>query len=97
MAISFFDKTYFKSLGLSNETVCPHCQKTARFSLFESLDVSAVCLVLGKDMSEYFALCPACSSVFHVNPVYIKERDKGTFCILTPDDLTALQKSHENN
>lgn len=97
MAISFFDKTYCKSLGLSNKVICPDCQKTVELSLFESLDVSALSLFLGKEPSEYFALCPTCASVFHVNPVYMTERQKGTFCILTPDDLTSIKESHADS
>ena len=94
MAISFFDKTYFKSHGLSNKVVCPVCKNEAELSLFESLDVSALNLFLGKEASEYFAVCPKCSGIFSVNPVFMKEREKGTFCIITSDDLTALKKTN---
>lgn len=94
MAISFFDKTYFKSCGLSNKVICPECKTEAEMSLFESLDVSGLSLALGKDASEYFAVCPFCSGVFSVNPVFMKEREKGTFCIITSDDLTALNKTN---
>lgn len=94
MAISFFDKTYFKSHGLSNKVICPECHKTVELSLFESLDVSAVNLILGKEASEYFAVCPKCSGIFSVNSAYMKEKENGTFCIMTADDLTVLNKAH---
>ena len=91
MALNFFDKSYIKSHGISNKVICPDCKKTVEMGLFETLDVSAVAIFLEKEMSEYFSVCPSCSGIFSVNPMFMKEKEKGTFCILTADDLTPLK------
>jgi len=87
MSISSFDKAYTTKHGVSNEINCPICSKKVALALFENIDASPVSMFLGKDMKMYFAVCPACASVFDVNPNYMKERQKGTTCFLTPDDL----------
>ncbi len=91
MSLNFFDKSYVKSHGISNKVICPDCKKTVEMGLFETLDVSAVAIFLEKEMSKYFSVCPSCSGIFTVNPDYMKEKEKGTFCILTADDLTSLK------
>ena len=93
MALNFFDKSYIKSHGISNKVICPDCNKTVEMGLFETLDVSAVAIFLEKEMSEYFSVCPSCSGIFAVNPAFMKEREKGTFCILTQDDLSAYKNT----
>lgn len=91
MAISFFDKSYIRSHGLSNKVICPACKSTVEMSLFETLDISAVAVLLQKELSTYFSVCPSCSGVFGVNPLFMKEKEKGTFCIMTAEDLTPLR------
>ena len=93
MALNFFDKSYIKSHGISNKVICPDCNKTVEMGLFETLDVSAVAIFLEKEMSKYFSVCPSCSGIFAVNPAFMKEREKGTFCILTQDDLSAYKNT----
>ena len=93
MSINFFDKSYIKSHGKSNKVICPGCQNTVEMGLFETLDVSAVAMLLEKDMVTYFSVCPSCSGIFAVNPAFMKEREKGTFCILTQDDLSAYKNT----
>lgn len=91
MAIRFFDKSYMKDLGRSNKVICPECKKTVEMSLFEILEVSAAAVFLKKDMSRCISVCPSCSGIFTVNPDFMAEKEKGTFCIMTADDLTSLK------
>lgn len=90
MAISFFDKTLTKQHGISNEIICPVCSKKVSMMLFESIDISPVAAFLQKEPSEYFAVCAECSSVFSVSKNFMREKARGTFCIMTDSDLKVL-------
>ncbi|MCM1544320.1 MAG: hypothetical protein NC110_03380 [Ruminococcus sp.] len=94
MAIASLDKVYTKKLGVSNQIGCPACSKSVELALFESLDASPVAVILKKETQTYFAICPQCASVFLVNSNYITEKQHGTTCFMTADDLTLMAKNN---
>lgn len=94
MAIKSIEKLSTKDLGLTNEVACPVCKKKAELRLFENRDYSAIAALLKKENMS-FAVCTKCSSVFEVNPNFIKEKQSGTFCTLDENDLTVLVKGNE--
>lgn len=94
MAIPSIEKLITKDLGKTNEVTCPVCKNFGELRLFDSTDYSPISKFLKKgDLS--FAVCSKCSTVFEVNPNYVKERKSGTFCTLDENDLTVLVKVNE--
>lgn len=94
MAIKSIEKLSTKDLGLTNEVVCPVCKNKAELRLFENSDYSAIAVFLKKE-NQSFAVCGKCSSVFAVNPNFVKEKQSGTYCVLDENDLTVLVKGNE--
>ncbi|MGN1417866.1 MAG: hypothetical protein ACI4W6_00890 [Acutalibacteraceae bacterium] len=92
MAIKTINRVFSKDNGSTNEVVCPVCEKSVCMRLFENIDASAVTYFLKKDTNTDFAVCPNCASVFSVNENYIRQRQLGTTCYLTADDLTVIKK-----
>ena len=87
MAIRTPEKLITKSHGKSNRISCPECSKEVCFSLFENIDLSPVAALLKKNGGSCFAVCPECAKVFSVNENYIREKESGTVCAMTPSDL----------
>ena len=94
VAIKSIEKLFTKDLGSTNEVVCPVCKNKTTLRLFENCDYSAIAALLKKE-SLSFAVCGKCSSVFAVNPNFVKEKQSGTFCTLDENDLTVLVKGNE--
>lgn len=47
---------------------CPSCGKTVQLQMIEVYDsLHLVCIPAGSFLQDYFAVCPACSSVFAVD------------------------------
>lgn len=52
----------------STIAVCPACGKREKIQMFEVYDsLHLVCVPVGSFLRDYFAVCPACSSVFAVD------------------------------
>lgn len=89
MSIKSFEKLKTNDLGASNDLVCPVCGALVQMRLFENVDGSMVAN-LHKKPAQGLAVCPACATVFTVNPHYITEKKNGTVCELEPQDLSVL-------
>ncbi len=52
----------------STIAVCPACGKMEKIQMFEVYDsLHLICVPVGSFLQDYFAVCPACSSVFAVD------------------------------
>ena len=93
MAIRSFENLQTNDLGETDLIVCPVCGNYASLRLFQNIDKSMISLLHSKE-NENFAVCAKCSSVFSVNPNYVNQKQAGTFCMLTDDDLKILVKGN---
>lgn len=93
MAIRSFENLQTNDLGETDLINCPLCGNYGSLRLFQNIDKSVVSLLHGRE-SESFAVCPKCSSVFSVNPNYVHQKQIGTFCVLTKEDLEIMVKGN---
>ncbi|MBQ3137636.1 MAG: hypothetical protein IJB74_09175 [Clostridia bacterium] len=94
MAIKTRDKISTKDEGNTNNVTCPACNETVSMRLFTTKDTTLVAKIKGEDKNIYISVCPNCASVFSVNTNYLKERDKGTYVLLTESDLKLIQNNN---
>ena len=93
MAIRSIENLSTNDLGETDLINCPVCNNYASLRLFKNVDKSMISLLHNKE-DQNFAVCAKCSSVFEVNPNYVHQKEIGTFCMLTKEDLTILVKGN---
>lgn len=92
MAIKTINRCCMKEDGNTNEICCPVCKNQVEISIIKNTNFDIVSVLLDKERTENYAVCPSCATVFSVNENYISERKNGTTCFLTADDLTIIKK-----
>ena len=93
MAIRTIENLSTNDLGETDLINCPVCGNYASLRLFKNVDKSMISRLHNKE-DQNFAVCTKCSSVFEVNPNYVHQKEIGTFCMLTKEDLTILVKGN---
>ncbi len=94
MAIKTINGCKLYDNGETNEIVCPVCNRNTQIKLIKNINMSIVPIILEKQLTEYFAVCPNCASTFSISENYIRERNNKTTCSLTPSDLTLISKGN---
>ncbi len=95
MAIKNYNKISAFDGGFTNNVCCPACKQTVSMRLFTTKDTTLVAKIKGEDKNIYISVCPNCASVFSVNTNYLKEKERGTYVLLTESDLKLLQNNNE--
>lgn len=96
MSINTLEKLLTKDCLSANPVSCPVCQKKVKLRLFENTDIGIAALLLKKEKTSYFAVCPNCSSVFDINSNFMKEFLNKTTCTMTESDLKLIRKGKAN-
>ena len=94
MAIKTRDKISTRDEGSTNNITCPACNETVSMRLFTTKDTTLVAKIKGEDKNIYISVCPNCASVFSVNTNYLKEKERGTYVLLTEGDLTLIRNNN---
>ena len=87
MAIKTINKLSTRDDGMSENILCPVCEKNVSMRLFATEDTTIFAKIAKDDKNLNIAVCPNCSTVFSVNKNYINEKNAGTFVTITKEDL----------
>ncbi|MBQ7117485.1 MAG: hypothetical protein IJN88_04680 [Clostridia bacterium] len=94
MAIKNHNKISALDGGSTNNVTCPCCNELVSMRLFTTKDTTLVAKIKGEDKNIYISVCPNCASVFSVNTNYLKERERGTYVLLTEGDLKLISNNN---
>ena len=92
MAIKTINKLSTRDDGMSENILCPVCEKNVSMRLFATEDTTIFAKIAKDDKNLNIAVCPNCSTVFSVNKNYINEKNAGTFVTITKEDLKIITK-----
>lgn len=92
MAIKTINKLSTRDDGMSENILCPVCEKNVSMRLFATEDTTIFAKIARDDKDLNIAVCPNCSTVFSVNKNYINEKNAGTFVTMTKEDLKIITK-----
>lgn len=73
------------------EARCPACGRETRLQMISSFEsIHVVCVPAGSFLKEFFAVCPACSSVFAVDNAAYTALKGGNGSFINAEHLTLV-------